>query len=533
MRRSGRTSPCSPTSGPGSSWRGASPRAPARRRSSSPITVSSPGATPGRSRTPRCSGCVARARVFLGPAAAAPPGPDAGGVERLLPQLRGRLSRQGRRVLAVDRGQRPLADRPDVAAIAAARSTPDHMLRIGGRTCVLPPDADVAVAIDAFETSRRAVDERFAPAESSPLRTHLPQVLLVPGLGAVAAAADAEAAAVALELAAHSHATTAATLDRFGGLSWLDDEQVAAFEHWPLELDRLSLARRRRSSPGPSSSSPARPRASAARWRSTSPARRAPGARRRRRSRARRDRVTDRPGACDRGARRPDRTAGRRPPRRGRSWRRTAASTPPCSAPASRRRACSRRSPTRSGERSLDVNLTAPFLLTRRLWPVLERAGPRRQPRLRLVQERLRARGGLRAVLGREGRPRPAGADRRARGRRRRDPRQRRQPGRRVRRLEAVVGGGAPAPRRGARRPGRGARALLRLAEPARPGGDERRRRGGRRVPRLRPVAGDDGLRCHGGRRRARRLPPLAPETEAAPAPGRATLGRWPRGRER
>ncbi len=187
-------------------------------------------------------GLVDRARAFLGPAAAAPPGPDAGGVERLLPQLRGRLSRQGRRVLAVDRGQRPLADRPDVAAVAAVRSTPDHMLRIGGRTCVLPPDADVAVAIDAFETSRRALDEQFAPAESPPLRTHVPQVLLVPGLGAVAAAADAEAAAVALELAAHSHATTAATLDRFGGLSWLDDEQVAAFEHWPLELDKLSSA---------------------------------------------------------------------------------------------------------------------------------------------------------------------------------------------------------------------------------------------------------------------------------------------------
>ena len=52
-------------------------------------------------------------------------------------------------------------------------------------------------------------------------------------------------------------------------------------------------------------------------------------------------------------------------------------------------------------------------------WPVLARAGPRRQPRLRRVEERLRAGRRLRPVLGREGRPRAAREDRRARGRRR------------------------------------------------------------------------------------------------------------------
>jgi NAD(P)-dependent dehydrogenase (short-subunit alcohol dehydrogenase family) len=139
-----------------------------------------------------------------------------GGAE--LAWLRGRLSRGQRQVLAVDRNQRALADRDDVDAIAAARSTPDHILRIGGRTCVLRNNGDV----DVFEGS--------------------PRVLLVPGLGCVAAATDARTARVRLELAAHSHATTAATRDAFGGSSWLDEREVHDFEHWPLELYKLTLA---------------------------------------------------------------------------------------------------------------------------------------------------------------------------------------------------------------------------------------------------------------------------------------------------
>jgi NAD(P)-dependent dehydrogenase (short-subunit alcohol dehydrogenase family) len=117
-------------------------------------------------------------------------------------------------VLAVDAGQRGLADRDDVDAIAAARSTPDHMLRIGSRTCVLrdgEPDAGA-------------------------------RVFLVPGLGCVAAAPDVRTARARLEVAAHSHATTAATRDAFGGSSWLDEREVAEFESWPLELHKLTLA---------------------------------------------------------------------------------------------------------------------------------------------------------------------------------------------------------------------------------------------------------------------------------------------------
>src|SRR5581483_11681427 len=44
------------------------------------------------------------------------------------------------------------------------------------------------------------------------------------------------------EVAAHSHATTAATRDVFGGSSWLTDEEIAEFDEWPLERSKLALA---------------------------------------------------------------------------------------------------------------------------------------------------------------------------------------------------------------------------------------------------------------------------------------------------
>jgi len=125
---------------------------------------------------------------------------------RSLLELRGRVSRERRQVLAVDAAQRALAERPDAAEIAAMRSTPDHMLRIGARTNGDGP------------------------------------VFLVPGVGCVAAGPDPRTARMRLELAAHSHATTAATRDRFGGASWLTEQEVDDFVHWPLELYKLTLS---------------------------------------------------------------------------------------------------------------------------------------------------------------------------------------------------------------------------------------------------------------------------------------------------
>src|SRR5581483_10297245 len=123
-------------------------------------------------------------------------------------RLRGRLSRERRQVLAVDPGQRDLAARADAAELAAERGTPDHMLRIGIRTCLLDGDVDERIA--EFERWYSAYYERNAGGGTSMLSPQ-PRVFLVPGLGCVAAGPDAATARQRLELAAHSHRTVAAT----------------------------------------------------------------------------------------------------------------------------------------------------------------------------------------------------------------------------------------------------------------------------------------------------------------------------------
>jgi rhamnulose-1-phosphate aldolase/alcohol dehydrogenase len=185
---------------------------------------------------------VERASRFLSSAGAARGDePDGATAERFLARLRGRLSRGRRRVLATGRDQRTLADRDDVGVLAGLRSTPDHMLRIGSRTCVLDLDGDLG-AVDAFEAEGTARYERNATDADPATLDPSPRVLLVRGFGCVAAAADARTARVRLELAAHSHGAVAATLDTFGSASWLDEREVFDFEYWPLELYKLTLA---------------------------------------------------------------------------------------------------------------------------------------------------------------------------------------------------------------------------------------------------------------------------------------------------
>jgi NAD(P)-dependent dehydrogenase (short-subunit alcohol dehydrogenase family)/ribulose-5-phosphate 4-epimerase/fuculose-1-phosphate aldolase len=157
---------------------------------------------------------VGLAAEYVGarPAKSRPGEPD----QSLLVRLRGRLSRERRVVLAADGAQRVYADRTDADRLAELRSTPDHMLRIGSRSALLSDDVD-GVPGDA-------------------------RIVLVPGFGVVAAGPDAKSAVTRLEIAAHTHASVAATLDRFGAASWLTDDEVHDFEFWPLELYKLTLA---------------------------------------------------------------------------------------------------------------------------------------------------------------------------------------------------------------------------------------------------------------------------------------------------
>jgi rhamnulose-1-phosphate aldolase/alcohol dehydrogenase len=187
---------------------------------------------------------VGLAERFLGPRPQLPeePEPEGALVESFLARLRGRLSRERRQVLATARAQRPLAERADAERLASLRSTPDHMLRIGVRSCVIGLQDDVGKRIDAFENAYRSFHERNAQGAAVPMLGASPRVLLVPGFGGVAAAPDARAARMRLEIAAHSHATAAATLDAFGDASWLDERDLFEFEYWPLELYKLTLA---------------------------------------------------------------------------------------------------------------------------------------------------------------------------------------------------------------------------------------------------------------------------------------------------
>jgi rhamnulose-1-phosphate aldolase/alcohol dehydrogenase len=171
------------------------------------------------------------------PAAPSPPALQPPSNNLLLARLRGRVSRERRQVLAVDQGQRDLADRADAAELAAQRGTPDHMLRIGVRSCVL--DGDLDERVGEFERWYAAFFARHADGGTTMLLPQ-PRAFLVPGVGCVAAGPDAPTARQRLELAAHSHRTVAATRDAFGGSSWLSERELFDFDYWPLELYKLT-----------------------------------------------------------------------------------------------------------------------------------------------------------------------------------------------------------------------------------------------------------------------------------------------------
>lgn len=165
-------------------------------------------------------------------------------LDALLLRWRGRLSRERRRILHVDRSQRGVADRRDVGRVAGAgRATPDHVLRIGPWSAVVHDAGMVAHVVDEYEASYRAYVERnrgrLPPGLG--ILSPLPKVALVPGLGCVAAGPDARSARINAEIAFRSHTVMAQTLDAFGEAAWLDEGDLFDIDYWPLELHKRAL----------------------------------------------------------------------------------------------------------------------------------------------------------------------------------------------------------------------------------------------------------------------------------------------------
>jgi rhamnulose-1-phosphate aldolase/alcohol dehydrogenase len=163
--------------------------------------------------------------------------------ERLLLRLRGRLSRAGRQVLHLDPEGRRFSDRPDLdELVAAGPATADHVLRIGIAPAIVSSPAEVDDAIDAAERRYREYWDRNRERcpDDVEMRSPLPAVTMVPGLGTVTRGADASAARVVAEVAARTHAVATEVLDANGGPDPLPEHDLFDIDYWPLELVKLA-----------------------------------------------------------------------------------------------------------------------------------------------------------------------------------------------------------------------------------------------------------------------------------------------------
>ncbi len=180
---------------------------------------------------------------------------EAGEADELLVRLRGRLSAYGggRKILRVDESQRRFSDRPDVAALASlGPATADHILRLHTGSLVVDGPAEVDRAVDAWSGAYVSFFDRnrhLLAGLDLPMHEPLPTSFLVPGLGAVAAASTARRARVVGEVAEHTHAVAARALDAYpategsgAGAQGLGEEDVFGVDYWPLELHKLTLA---------------------------------------------------------------------------------------------------------------------------------------------------------------------------------------------------------------------------------------------------------------------------------------------------
>lgn len=164
----------------------------------------------------------------------------------VLLHLRGRWSASGPRVLHVDRRQRSIADRADVAEVVRAGvASADHMLRMKPWSMLVTQTDESAIdqAVDEYTAAYRAYVDRNQALMPPGYASHdpLPRVALVPGVGAITAGDTAAEARMVADISLHTHQVAARTLDAFGEVEPISEPEIFRFDYWPLELFKLSL----------------------------------------------------------------------------------------------------------------------------------------------------------------------------------------------------------------------------------------------------------------------------------------------------
>jgi rhamnulose-1-phosphate aldolase/alcohol dehydrogenase len=134
---------------------------------------------------------------------------------------------------------------------ARGMATPEHILRCGrlplfpeGDFGALPlPEAAAALtrSLDAYADAARAA---FAHHQiQGEMLPPVPRVVLLPGLGLVAAMKDKANAALGALCYRHGLRVMAAA-EQIGGFRFLDEADALAIEYWPLEMAKLKQAER-------------------------------------------------------------------------------------------------------------------------------------------------------------------------------------------------------------------------------------------------------------------------------------------------
>jgi NAD(P)-dependent dehydrogenase (short-subunit alcohol dehydrogenase family) len=177
-------------------------------------------------------------------------------LRRVLPALRGAIGAVRPMVLHLDDSPEALAFAGSAAARALharGMATPEHILRcgrvplyVGADLGTLAPDdaaAAIAGCVDTYASAYREAFARNRARIEGQMLDPVPRIVLLPGLGVVAAMRDKKNAALGALCYRHvMRVMSAATA--LGGFQFLDEADAFAIEYWSLEMAKLKQPER-------------------------------------------------------------------------------------------------------------------------------------------------------------------------------------------------------------------------------------------------------------------------------------------------